>query len=186
MKWIWGRWGECSILIRVVGQTGKGICKEKSGGSQGAGGKDVCCVLSCFSRVQLFSTLWTVAVQAPLSMEFSRQEYWSGWSFSSPGDFPNPGIKPGSLMSPALAGRFFTMRATSAQMLQGNPRSRSRPGGVVGAEEEMRGYRRWERSGCVKRWDQTLQTKSLIKNLAKNLTSSLSEMGVTFIILIEG
>ena len=48
------------------------------------------------SRAQLFATPWTVAHQAPLSMGFSRQEYWSGLSFPSPGDLPNPGIKPRS------------------------------------------------------------------------------------------
>ena len=48
------------------------------------------------SRVRLFATAWTVAYQAPPSMGFSRQEYWSGLPFSSPGDLPNPGIKPGS------------------------------------------------------------------------------------------
>ena len=52
--------------------------------------------LSC---VRLFATLWTVAHQAPLSMVFSRQEYWSGLPFPSPGDLPDPGIKP---RSPAL------------------------------------------------------------------------------------
>ena len=51
------------------------------------------------SRVQLFATPWTVAYQAPLSMGFSRQQYWSGLPFPSPGDLPNPGLKPGS---PAL------------------------------------------------------------------------------------
>ena len=56
------------------------------------------------SRVWLFVTPWTVACQAPLSMEFSRQEYWSALWFHSPGDLPNPGIKP---MSLPLAGRFF-------------------------------------------------------------------------------
>ena len=60
------------------------------------------CVLSC---VQLFATPWTVAHQAPLSIEFSRQECWSGLSFPSPGDLPDPGIGP---MFPALAGSFFT------------------------------------------------------------------------------
>ena len=50
-------------------------------------------------RVCLFATPWTVAHQAPLSMGFSRQEYWSGLPFPSPGDLPNPGIKP---RSPAL------------------------------------------------------------------------------------
>ena len=55
------------------------------------------CVLSRFSPVRLFVTLWTVAHQAPVSMEFSRQEYWSGLPFPSPGDLPDPGIKPMSL-----------------------------------------------------------------------------------------
>ena len=64
-------------------------------------------MLSCFSRVQLFSTPWTVACQAPLSMGFSRQEYWSGLPFHSPGDLPNPGTEPTSLVFPALAGRLF-------------------------------------------------------------------------------
>ena len=56
-------------------------------------------MLSHFSCVQLFVTPWTVAHQAPLSMGFSRQEYWSGLPFPSPGNLPDPGIKPGS---PAL------------------------------------------------------------------------------------
>ena len=60
----------------------------------------------------LFVTLWTIAHQAPLSMGFSRLEYWSGLPFPSPRDLPfNSGIKPMSLMSPALAGGFFTTRA---------------------------------------------------------------------------
>ena len=59
------------------------------------------------SRVQLFVTPWTVAHQAPLSMGFPRQEYWSGLPFPSPGDLTEPGIKPESPESPALAGRFF-------------------------------------------------------------------------------
>ena len=60
------------------------------------------------SCILLFATSWTVAHQAPLSMEFSRQEYWSGLPFPTPGDLPDPGIKPTSLESPALAGGFFT------------------------------------------------------------------------------
>ena len=48
------------------------------------------------SHVRLFATSWTVAYQAPLSMEFLRQEYWSGVPFPSPGDLPNPGTEPGS------------------------------------------------------------------------------------------
>ena len=60
-------------------------------------------MLSSFSHVQLFATSWTVAHQAPLSLGFSRQEYWSG-SLSPPSrDLPNPGIAPTFLMSSALA-----------------------------------------------------------------------------------
>ena len=70
------------------------------------------CMSSCFSCVQLFVTLWTVACQAPLPMGFSRQEYWSGLLCHPPGDLPNPGIKPTSLTSPALASRFSTTSAT--------------------------------------------------------------------------
>ena len=61
--------------------------------------------LSC---VQFFVTLWTVAHQAPLSMRFPRQEYWSGLPFSPPRDLLEPGIKPMSPVSPALAGGLFT------------------------------------------------------------------------------
>ena len=62
------------------------------------------------SRVWLCVTPWTVAHQAPLSVKFSRQEYWSGLPFPPPGDLPDPGIEPTSLTSPALA--FFTIWAT--------------------------------------------------------------------------
>ena len=70
------------------------------------------CMLSCFSHVHRFVILWIVAHQAPLSMGFSRQEYWSGLSFPSPGDLPNPRIKRTSLMSSALIGRFLTTSPT--------------------------------------------------------------------------
>ena len=62
---------------------------------------------SMLSPVRLLATLWTVAHQASLSTEFSRQEYWSGLPFPST-DLPDPGIKPASPGSPALAGEFFT------------------------------------------------------------------------------
>ena len=63
-----------------------------------------------FSCVQLFVTPWTVAHQAPLFIGFSRQEYWSGLSFPSVGDLPDPGIEPSFIASPALGGRFvFTV-----------------------------------------------------------------------------
>ena len=60
------------------------------------------------SCVWLFATQWTAARQVPLSMEFSRQEYWSGLSFPTPGDFPKPEIRPMSLVSPTPAGRSLT------------------------------------------------------------------------------
>ena len=66
------------------------------------------CVLSHFSPIKLFSTLWTVSHQAPLFMGFSRQDYWSGLTCPPPGDLSDPGVEPASLKSPALAGRFFT------------------------------------------------------------------------------
>ena len=66
------------------------------------------------SRAWLFATPWTVAHQAPTSMGFSRQEYWSGLPFPSLGNLPDPGIEPAS---PALAGGFFTTE------LPGKPRS---------------------------------------------------------------
>ena len=64
------------------------------------------------SRVRLSVTLWTVAHQAPPSMGLSRQEYWSGLPFPSPGDLPDPVIELVSLASPALAGGFFTTSTT--------------------------------------------------------------------------
>ena len=66
-------------------------------------------MLSC---VRLFATPWTIAHQVPLSMEFSRQESWSGLPFPTPGDLPHPGTKPTSPASAVLAGRFFTTGTT--------------------------------------------------------------------------
>ena len=68
-------------------------------------------MLSRFSRVRLFVTLWTIVRQASLSVGFSRQEYWSVFS-CPPGGLPHPGIEPVFLTFPALAGWFFTVRAT--------------------------------------------------------------------------
>ena len=73
------------------------------------------CVFEMLSHVRLFVTPWTVALQAPLSMGFSRQEYWSGFPCPPSGNLPDPGIEPmslDSLMSPAVAGRFFTTSTT--------------------------------------------------------------------------
>ena len=69
-------------------------------------------VLSLFNCVWLFATLWIMALQASLSKGFSRQEYWSGLPFPSPGDLPHPGIEHAPLRSPALADIFFYHHAT--------------------------------------------------------------------------
>ena len=69
------------------------------------------CVLSC---VQLFVTPWTVACQAPLSIGFSRQEYWSGLPFPTPGDLLDLGIEPAS---PALEGGFFATKPCRPRLL---------------------------------------------------------------------
>ena len=73
-------------------------------------------MLDLFSHVQLFATVWTVACQAPLSMEFSRQEYWSGLPCPPSGDLPNPWIEPTSPAAPALQGDSLPLSH------QGNPK----------------------------------------------------------------
>ena len=79
-----------------------------------------CSVVSdCVDTRVLFVTQWTVALQALLSMGFPRQEYWGGLSFPSPGDLPDPGIKPVSPESPALAGGFFTTEPQGKPTLMG-------------------------------------------------------------------
>ena len=84
-------------------------------------------LLSC---VRLFETPRTAAYQASLSMEFSRQEYWSRLSFPTPGDLPDPGIKPMSLAPPALAGGLFST------VLPGKPASTVEDS--LGCGEEMK------------------------------------------------
>ena len=76
----------------------------------------MCAVLSCFSCVS--ATLWTAAHEAPLSMEFSRQEYWSGLLCPPPGNLPNPGMDSISLTS-ELTGLFFNISATWQRVLRG-------------------------------------------------------------------
>ena len=103
-------------------------------------------LLSHFSRVWLFETLWTVACQAPLYMGILQAEYWSGLPCPPPGDLPNLEMEPTSLMSPELAGMYFTTSATwealiqdtaaAAKSLQScltlcNPRDSSPPGSPV-------------------------------------------------------
>ena len=78
---------------------------------------------SCSVVSDSFVTPWTAALQAPLSMEFTRQEYWSGLPFPSPGNLPDPGIEP---VSPALAGRFFTAEPPRKPTFQHNESKRIR------------------------------------------------------------
>ena len=75
-------------------------------------------LLSHLIPVQLFATLWTIAYQAPLSMGFSRKEYQSGLPCPPPGDLPNPGIEPRSLVSPAFPGGFFITSTTWEALTQ--------------------------------------------------------------------
>ena len=77
------------------------------------------------SHVQLVVTPWTVAHQAPLSLGFSRQEYWSGLPFPSPGDLPDPGIEPGSLV---MTGRFFTTAPPTKKKKKTKPHNLNSPG----------------------------------------------------------
>ena len=72
-------------------------------------------VLSC---VRLFVTLWTVARKSPLSVGFSRQEYWNGLPPPPAEDLPDTGIEPASFKSPALAGKFFTTSTTWGSPLE--------------------------------------------------------------------
>ena len=80
---------------------------------------EACTCVKSLSNVQLFVTLQTVAHQGPLSMGFSRPEYWSGLPFPPPGDLPDPGIKPSSPVSPALGGRYFTTAPHGKPMVYG-------------------------------------------------------------------
>ena len=80
-------------------------------------------MLNRFSCVRL-STPWTVACQAPLPVGFSGQEYWSGVPCPPPGDLPDPGIEPVSLMTPTLAGGLFTISAPGKPPPQGHSHTR--------------------------------------------------------------
>ena len=83
-------------------------------------GKGPWTLLLLFSHLVIsdsFVTLWTVGHQAPLSMGFSRQEYWSGLLFPPPGDLSHPGIEPASLVSPALTGGFFLIHWAIREVL---------------------------------------------------------------------
>ena len=111
------------------------------------------CVLSCFSRVWRFATPWTIPHQAPLSMGFSWQEYWSGLPCPTPGNLPDPGIKTTTPVSLALKADFFFFLLLSHQ---GSPRlfmfphrptqrrwrsciqsAKTRPGAACGSDQQL-------------------------------------------------
>ena len=79
-----------------------------------------CVQVTSVTSWALFATPWTVAHQAPLSMGFSKQEYWGGLPWPPSGNLPDPAIKPTSLMSPALADGFFTISTTQRPTRQLN------------------------------------------------------------------
>ena len=95
-----------SFLLVVLGALLKSTFPAQTSAHTDFQGLVHTCMLS---RVRLFGTPWTAARQAPLSMEFSKQEYWSVLPFPPPGDLSDPGIEPGSLASPAWVGRFLSL-----------------------------------------------------------------------------
>ena len=98
------------------------------------------CVPSCFTPIRLFATPWTVAHQAPLSMGFSRQECWKGLPRPPPGDLPDPGVEPASLLSPPSAGRFL---ATASP---GTSKSTTALGQITLLSQHTRSYAQVTRS----------------------------------------
>ena len=85
----------------------------------GVGGEE----MHAQSYLTLFLASWPATHQIPLSMEFSRQEYWSGLSFPSPGDLPDPGMEPTTPMSRSLAGEFFTTASPGKPLMHTPERS---------------------------------------------------------------
>ena len=135
------------------------------------GGGKHACVLSCFSYVWLFVTPWTVDHQTPLSMGFSRHEYWSGLPCSPPGYQLNWGIEPASLKSPALAGGFFTTSATwEAWEAPGKPgKHLGSLGNTWGEEWEECHTFKWEECHTLKMYDKIHYKKKIILPTFKSL-----------------
>ena len=106
LRWIWSRFLTVGGII-ISTEEGKGRISPRVWFLIGGIMTNSCFLLFSWSVVSdSFATTWTVAHQVPLSMEFPRQEHWSGLPFPSPGDLPDPGTEP---VSPALVGRFFTI-----------------------------------------------------------------------------
>ena len=123
----------------------------------------VCWLLSC---VQLFAALWTVACQAPLSMGFSRQEYWSGLPCSSPGDLPNLEIAP---RSPVLQVDSFAVWATG----EAPPKPQSLDQLPLDPRIYWDSIRRWKSL-----WDSKLPLSSLCLPLSPSLPQLLTSWGI--------
>ena len=132
-------------------------------------------MLNCFSCVWLFVTPWTVACQAPLPMGFTRRAYWSGLPCPHPGDLPDPGIEPMSLVSPAVANKFFTTTppgkplsqnaAAAAKSLQScptlcNPIDGSPPGSPIPGILQARTLE-WVAVSFSNAWKWKVKVKSL-------------------------
>ena len=94
-------------LLKPTGESESKMILQSGSKFEQGGQHFKCTRAQSFSHVRLFAPLWTVACQAPLSMGYPRQEYWSGLPFPPPGDLPDPGMEP---MFPALAGGFFTTK----------------------------------------------------------------------------
>ena len=106
------RWRRVRMLVkgnRELKEGASGMCRLKDQSLTFSPEGLSCVCPRSLSRDWLFETQWTVAHQAPLSMGFPRQEYWSGLPFPAPGGLPNPGLNPHLIMFPILVGRFFTI-----------------------------------------------------------------------------
>ena len=104
-QWWLRDWKEHALISFLSMWNACGLEKKKSVDKSLVWNLALCVCAQLLSCVLLFAVPWTVACQATLSLGFSRQEYWSRWSFPSPGDLPDPEMK---LVSPVLAGGFFT------------------------------------------------------------------------------
>ena len=139
------------------------------------------------SRVRLFRTPWTVACQAPLSMEFSRQEYWSGLPFPSLGDLPNLGIKPGSsaLQADSLSseppGKSKNVGVGSLSLLQGIFPTQGSNRGLLHCRWILYQLSYQESPQWVKEWSKTadLEKPSLVPEESKETRQQLKrESGI--------
>ena len=143
-------------------------------------------VLSRFSHVRLFATLWSAARQSPLSMGFSRQEYWTGLPRPPPGDLPDPGTELTSLKSLALAGKFFTTTATwQAQSFMAHAKQMRTLSCLSETGQSI--HRCWCRKiktspelvtqiifqNVINMWNCTLPLRSLIKKFQKSFWVSI-------------